>query len=59
TIHYGFNLENIMDDNEQLHKELLKDKEKIKLYLQVELGLEFEYSDFTFEIDTQATPVNE
>ncbi|EDS77039.1 conserved hypothetical protein [Clostridium botulinum C str. Eklund] len=59
TIHYGFDLENIMDDSEQLHKELLKDKEKIKLYLQVELGLEFEYSDFTFEIDTQATPTNE
>lgn len=59
TIHYGFDIKNIIDDSKQLHKELLKDKEKIKLYLQVELGLEFEYSDFTFEIDTQATPVNE
>ncbi|QPW54269.1 hypothetical protein IRP62_11710 (plasmid) [Clostridium botulinum] len=58
-IHYGFDLENIMDDREQLHKKLLKDKEKVKLYIQVELGLEFKYSDFTFEIDTQATPVNE
>lgn len=55
-VFYGFDELNLISDNEPLiKKDIIKDKEKIKLYLMIKPDLEFEYRNGTFEIQAIAS----